>query len=277
MMQQELIRQIPSIRRARGYRLYTAAGTRLVDFYQNAGRAILGYRPPGLSTAVENVLSRGLWAELPSVEERHLAKALADLFPGYREIRVYLGPERALAAAGAHLGRPVAAAADPAMTDPDALQDEDLQLWRPFLPPTERAPAAILPVLPFPGAFGPQPVCFREQPGPDVPPGDLISPILLEGVQRTVHRLRLLLDRPPEVMWEPFESTLWTRRGPYLAFVCGAERYRELFRLLLERGILIAPDPALPAVVPMEYTPGEVKPLLRLIEQAEGDGWDPKR
>jgi hypothetical protein len=82
-----------------------------------------------------------------------------------------------------------------------------------------------------------------------------------------------------------FDLPGFVRRGPYLLFepraavgarteaaegsggssldASGRREYNELFEAMLERGVLLPPDPAEPAIIPGEYSDGEVQPLIR--------------
>ncbi|MDR3325477.1 MAG: hypothetical protein LBS82_05805, partial [Spirochaetaceae bacterium] len=131
---------IPLIKRARGWRLYTADGRRLVDLWQCGGKALLGHRAHNVLRDVKNAAEKGLFAPLPSVCEGRLLRLLARLFPGkaYRIYRDGLSLAAALKAGG--------------------FPPERVPLWRPFLdaespfalrfdvPP----PSVFSPVLPFP-------------------------------------------------------------------------------------------------------------------------------
>ncbi|GHU99092.1 hypothetical protein FACS189483_07940 [Spirochaetia bacterium] len=132
---------VPPIRRARGYRLYTADNRRLLDLWQYGGRALLGHNPPGVLRELKNTAERGLFAPLPSHLEGRFLKALAQLFPGcsFRLFSTEASLRRALTAAGfADAPFP-----DPALSTGEALfSSEAPPLWRPFL--ADPAPAAAI-------------------------------------------------------------------------------------------------------------------------------------
>ncbi|MDR3145398.1 MAG: hypothetical protein LBU21_03905, partial [Treponema sp.] len=67
-----LLRLLPRIRRARDFRLYTEDGKRLVDLWQDGGRALLGHTPPALFREIKNTAARGLAAPLPGFHEARL-------------------------------------------------------------------------------------------------------------------------------------------------------------------------------------------------------------
>lgn len=85
----ELHSLVPPIRRARGYRLYTEDGRRLLDMDQQGGCAILGHRPEHLLNRVKDVLSVGLSAALPSKHDWRAAQRLRALLPGYPHVSLH--------------------------------------------------------------------------------------------------------------------------------------------------------------------------------------------
>jgi len=103
----DLLRRIGPVRRARGYRLYTAGGRRILDLYQDGGRAILGHGGGGIVTAFKSGLERGPNSPLPSVYTGRLQAAVGDLIPECRVIRVFSNSERALSAISHWLSRRV--------------------------------------------------------------------------------------------------------------------------------------------------------------------------
>lgn len=74
---------LPRVRRARGYRLYTAGGRRLLDLYLDRGAALLGHRPELLGRELKNVAGRGLIGNLPSSYAALLQRVLRQALPGH--------------------------------------------------------------------------------------------------------------------------------------------------------------------------------------------------
>ena len=132
-----LLRLVPTVTRARDFRLYTAKG-RLVDLWQNGGSAVLGHTPPSLLRELKNTASRGLYAPFPHFLEGRYIKALTGIFPG-RIFRLYSSPPPELEEFTAKdTGYAAGTAA----------------LWRPFLNPEvplsvpENSPQILIPVVP---------------------------------------------------------------------------------------------------------------------------------
>src|SRR6056297_3731235 len=93
-MNTNILGNIPPVRRARGYYLYSYEGKRILDFYQNKGAAVLGHRPKNLSLHIKNLISKGLWADYPSVESARLLKKLHEVFPNFKSFRWYRDNEQ---------------------------------------------------------------------------------------------------------------------------------------------------------------------------------------
>lgn len=290
---EELLRLLPPIRRARGYRLYDERGKRYLDLYQTGGRALLGHRPAGALLELKNLISRGLLSDLPATAERRLIKALRSLLPDHPVVRIFANEERLLAALRGPVehalnlapeeGRRVPASsggpsterrpdlsiADPALGERAA----PLERWRPLLPAPESPRAAVsvlLPVVPFPASFAPAVACIGGMADEDLPSSDLVAPALLAALARSVYDVLRAVGRRSETDWTAFDAPWWLRRGPYLIAKCEKGEYSELFRRLLERGILINPHYPGPSICPADYTEGELAPLRRLADEWRG-------
>ena len=256
----DLLKELPDIRRAREYHLYDNKGNRYLDLYQNNGRAILGHRPNGVSLALKSNLSKGLLAEYPSVYGNRLYKKLISLFPEYRDFRVYRNMDRALKTVSNWFGREIAPF-DPVFTDTSGSK---AALWRPFCPITGESPDILFPVFPFPGSFAPVSVCFRKDTGKDLPVSDMVSPVLLAALLKAVCGLESYKETFTEDVWRAFDSSLWTRNGPYLIMNCRKDEYPEIFRAFLKGGIFISPEHPGVSIVPGEFTSGEIKPIKKI-------------
>ncbi|MDR1899297.1 MAG: hypothetical protein LBQ55_04750 [Treponema sp.] len=284
-----LLRLLPPVLRARGFRLYTGGGgpggdrggSRLVDLWQEGGAAILGHTPPGRLRALKNAADRGLFAPFPHPAAGRFEKILSRLFPG-RIIRVYT------AAAAAALFPPApepflpdlvpgeAGLRDPALSDRGGENGAAAALWRPFLEPGEPlalspdAAPVLVPVLP--GAAGLTIVAVDPAFDRPFPPPDPLPPVLLAAAARSVCDL---IAAAPERgrLFTRVERALkgspWRRRGIYL---CRGETpagaaHEGLFRRFLDRGFLLPPDPRLPAILPGELSPGEEAKLAELLTE----------
>jgi hypothetical protein len=268
---------VPPIRRARDYHLYDERGRRYLDLYQNGGRAVLSHRPPGLAKRIKGVVDQGLWGSFPSVYESRLERVLGELIPGYPLVRVYAHAARAVEIAGGEVADPAVATAAGTPTDrPTAAW------WRPFLPASSdpgdgERPQLLLPVLPFPASFSPQPICAVA--GTVLPPSEAVSPLLLAGLTHASHLLAAadtagagtagaaVVD--PVALFDERELALWRRRGPYLTLRCAPQRFEELFAAFLEAGIVINPTFPGPSVLPRWCSRGEFEKFVKVSRMAD--------
>ncbi|MDR1429169.1 MAG: hypothetical protein LBI85_02675 [Spirochaetaceae bacterium] len=269
MVDPALLEKLPPIDRARGYRLYASGGRRFVDLWQYGGRALLGHTPPGLLKTLKNTASRGLFAPLPHPGRARLEKALEKLFPGCF-FRIY-GDRTALCKA-----LPEAAPYPP----PGTALEASPALWRPFWDEESPlafydAPPVFVPVLPLPWMNAPEIVVFRDRGGRTGTEGgtaysDFVSPVFLAGLTRAVYDLIAGSKSRPQTDRKKYSLNfpLWKRRGIYLLFEGETDLYESTFTRFLDRGFLLPPDPALPAILAPGLSPGEDAALVSLLSFA---------
>jgi hypothetical protein len=260
-----LLRLVPTVLRARDFRLYTKSG-RLIDLWQNGGAAVLGHTPPSLLRELKNTASRGLYAPFPHFLEGRYLKALSRVFPG-RNFRLYAAPPpelRALVAEGQAV------------------------LWRPFLDPSaplavpENAPPVLIPVAPgIQGWHGglPYGLCALainpafEQTA-SLPPGDFLSPVLLACAARGIYDLIAAAPQRANPAYiriaqalKNSQSNQWQRQGLYLTLreTLSPENWVALFRRFLEKGFLLPPVSYQPLILPGVLSPGEEAQLAGLL------------
>ena len=254
--------KLPVITRAREYHVYDVHGRRYLDLYQDDGRAILGHRPGKCNLELKNALSRGLAADYPSVYESQILKALRLLFPSCADIRLYPGRDEALAMVSLHLGREYSweDVGDPARGQGSG---GELSMWRPFLDIEMNQSAVFVPVLPFPGSWGPTAVVYMDPPDRETEPSRSVSPVVLAGLKRCLYDLIRHVPTVDRSVWERFDSPLWRRVGPYLLLKCAERDFESVFDGLLADGILISPSFPGPSIIPAQFSEGEIRPLLR--------------
>jgi hypothetical protein len=263
-----LLRLLPTVQRARDFRLYTKDGKRLVDLWQNGGAAILGHTPPAFLREIKNTASRGLYAPFPHFLESRYFKALSRVF-SKRNFRFYAAPPQELY---------------------KLVAEGDASLWRPFLNPAaplavpENAPPILIPVVP--GIQGwryglPLGLCVLAT-NPDyekissLPPGDFISPVLLAASARGIYDLGAAA---PERMKPPYPriakalkddrqgNKFWQRQGIYLSprKTPSPEEWATMFSRFLDNGFLLPPIPSHPLILPGILSPGEEAKLAGLL------------
>lgn len=256
---------MPTVVRARDFYLYDRYGERYTDFFQNYGRAILGHRPERIQQAIKSTVSRGLIAEYPSVFTGRLEKLLVNLFPSFPVVRIYSDPRKVMQA--------VSAVSDDALFDP-ALSAEHasrtVSYWRPFLGFGGAESVMLLPILPFPGSFVPQVVCLKESfCTAQVPPSDMVSPLLLDLLVKTTASLIQVLKSEETVakrMDNPLSGVFKTR-GPYGLTGLSEERYAAFAREALTKHMVFPRAADVPFIIPGSYTKGDVVGLVELASR----------
>ena len=252
-----LLRHLPPVLRARGFRLYLDGNRRVVDLWQDNGAAILGHTPSAVLRELKNSAERGLFAPFPHFTERRFIKALSQLFPG-KAIRVYsdnASLHRALAAAGIPVDIPIF---DPSVSDTTGTDHTRLFRWRPFLPFAWPGAAVLLPTLPWP--LSPAALVYNEPLA--LAPSDYIPPLILSAATRAVYDLIATAPKRQEVC--PVSSaSLWRQRGVYcsLARRLSSADYERLFLRFLDAGFLLPPDQDQPLILPTGLSHGEAAKL----------------
>ena len=271
-----LMRQIPTITRARGFRLYLAKGSdcygnrRLIDLWLNGGAAVLGHTPANLLRELKNTASRGLYAPFPHFTEGRFVKALLKIFPEHN-FRIYAAPPPELAV---------------------YFSDDTAKLWRPYVDPVSPFAAddvpLFVPVLPgiqtwrngLP--FGlcvvaVNPACAEaDNLLEHLPPGDVLSPILLAVAARGIYDLLASPQRARSAMprvIKALQGSRWERHGIYLTLKdetgnksCVTDQeWDALFQQFLEAGFLLPPNQSQPVILPGELSPGEEAKLATAL------------
>jgi hypothetical protein len=271
MRDSELLRGIPRIRRARGFRLYDMQGRRYLDLFRDG--ALLGHRSAGSLTAMKSALSQGLAAALPSVWEQRLVAALARAFPRHAVVRLYASGEAARTAARQALGgeQPMAIH-DPACGAP-LIPGTQAGFWRPFLPHVEGL-RVLLPVLPVTVGGAPAAACFAGG-AHDVPVSDTLPAFILAAALRGFASLPAMDSGQCPLSTPAVDKALdsapgWARTGPYVRAVFPESEYRRVHAEFLRAGVLLYPGYPGPSVLPGECSPGETKLLVDLFSGIPG-------
>jgi len=261
-----LLRKIPNVLRARGYRLYTQDGRRLIDLWLTGGAAILGHTPANILREIKNAASRGLYSPFPHFTEGRYLKALLKLFPG-RAFRLYAAPPPEL---------------------PVLFNKGEAKFWRPFTNPadpfaiTEDTPL-LVPVLPgfqiwrggFP--FGLCVLAAKEaryfESKTQFPESDSLPPVLLTAAARGIYDILAAPERA-KIKFPRIEIALekncWRREGIYLYLKKEpkTEEWIALFQKFLEVGFLLPPSPSFPVILPGELSAGEDAKLAAVLGES---------
>ena len=270
----ELLKLIPVLKRARGYRLYDYRGNRYLDLYQNNGHALLGHHSFGLSTVIKDVVSKGIITDLPSIYAKRLEKIVLEFIPGYRSFRIVSSMERALDLASLHLGRKIGREdiCDP-LLHPEGMEKSDISYWRPLLPETVSGTDSeiLFPIIPFAMGCSPITVCFRHSVPEEFPDSDIITPVILAGALRTLFNIKKY-RLPPWFREDLIKGTAgWIQRGIYIYPDFDLDIYKEVFMSFLKESVLLSPLYPGPSILPAEASPGEVKKMIKLFKQNPGE------
>jgi len=262
-----LLKLVPTVTRARDFRLYTDAG-RLVDLWQNNGAAVLGHTPPSLLRELKNTASRGLCAPFPHFLETRYRKALSRVFPN-RSFRLYAAPPPGLETLAAN---------------------GNAALWRPFADPgsplfVPENPPVLIPVVPgiqtWRGGL-PLGLCvLAVKDETAIPPGDFLPPVLLAVAARGIYdlisaapaRANPVYPRIAKALKNSSPQNFWQRSGIYLTprQEPTQEEWAALFRRFLENGFLLPPLPSQPLILPGILSPGEEAKLALILGVGSGE------
>ncbi len=268
-----ILRQIPHILRARGFRLYLQnnhahkSERRLIDLWLNGGAAVLGHTPPNMLKELKNTASRGLYAPYPHFTESRFLKALQKLFPE-RAFRLYAAPPEELSA---------------------AVSSGSAKLWRPFAGSADSETPILIPVLPglltWRGGL-PSGLCVAaclngsSENAPlhinELPESDILPPVLLAVAARGIYDILSSPQRAKPNLPRVFKALKndalsqkgqWRRDGIYLSLKKDPEHneWQRLFEKFLEAGFLLPPSPSQPLILPGELSAGEDAKLAAML------------
>jgi hypothetical protein len=272
-----LLRQLPQIRRARDYRLYTGDGRRLTDLWQYGGQSLLGHTVPHQLLEMKNNASRGLFVPFPNQFEGRLEKAFHLLFPG-RVIRIYKNRESMQEAfSQANFECPMEHfLPDPALGQTTA--HNTLSLWRPFLGDAENTCTQadiLMPVLPFSWMNGPRVLLIEKVVSKNFPPSDLLSSVISSSLLASIYALMKQNSSEKadySTLIHDLSKTSWQPRGIYLTnpYFKDDSFYKEIFCRFLQEGFLIPPKRNLPLILPVKpnaLSVGETAKLMLLLTE----------
>lgn len=243
-LQDAIYSRYGTVRRANGYHLYTAKGTRLLDLYREGGAAILGWKSGKAKLVFKSLLDRGLTGNFPTEKTGELIRAVQELLPQYPHVRWYASRERARSACAAFLDlwSEIPLMESP-LLHPEAAEDigpggdsplsaarqlHGIEIWRPWLDDafyamSDRVDSAFLrgvnesvntmvlaSPLPFAGGvtvavFAPDSEESTKRMQESVPASDPVSPALLGALARSFHDLSAEIFVRTEQDWMIFD------------------------------------------------------------------------
>ena len=273
---------LPPVRRARGYRLYTEDGRRLLDLYLDGGAALLGHRPELVGRALKNVAGRGLLGNLPSSYPDRLRRLLRQALPGHTWFGIAATADDALGLLRGRLGDALVPpaplqVADP-LSDPN-WREAPIAWWRPLCDEQPaggawlaHGPAALLHRLPFAVGAGPVTVSIRQNESGECASAPDVSPLLLAGAAAALRRLlRTATERSAVASVWPPAAPGWRRSGIYVMADYPPHRHQSVFGAFLAAGVLLNPSYPGPSILPGPASPGEAALLRRLFATEPGN------
>lgn len=275
----ELITQIPTIRRARGWRLYTENGRRLLDFYQDQGRGVMGWKADGATRLAKALLDKALTAPYPSVWQKRLEKAVLAWKPAYSSVLVFDNEtevEQVFKTLSDSLGVvlsdvvPFAAYEIPfAEFLTDIGQDSGL---------TKNGKKLAIARLPLARSLAPGILLFStaayqelEAQG-TLPLQKPVAAFKLGAAVKSLQSLISFQEKYQQALWaqiDPFIKNLFSRRGPWLFPLYPAPEHKGVFHDCLANGILISPSYDFPSLIPGEFDLGEIKVLADITRPTQ--------
>ncbi len=230
------------IKRCRGSYLYTAKGVRLVDMYQDGGRAILG-RGNGngkYMLALKNAIAKGLTSSFTSCNKHKAEKAILSMFPDFSHVAFFSSQEKV----------------DSAITKTNTTK---LSIWLPF--GKNSVQSDIILVTP-PFAFGELYILVTKD--PLIIASDTIADCIFAGLARSFYDYQKEIPNRTEEKLAIYDTILapyFERKAHYLFPKMPKDEYKNFVLQCIEIGLLFSPYYDIPSVVPYEVNLGDFKNL----------------
>lgn len=275
----ELTAQIPAIRRARGWRLYTENGRRLLDFYQDQGRGVMGWKADGAARLAKALLDKALTAPYPSVWQKRLERAVLAWKPAFASVLVFdneTEAEQVFRNLSGVLGvvsndtGPFAALEMPfAEFLPNNGQDSGL---------LKNSKKLAIARLPLARSLAPGILLLSKDASQELqacgklPPQAPVAAFKLGAAVKSLQSLAAFHEKYQQALWtkiDPFIENLFSRKGPWLFPVYPALEHRSVFLNCLASGILISPAYDFPSLIPGEFDLGEIKVLADIARPGQ--------
>lgn len=273
----EILKCYGTIKRARGSYLYTAKGVRLVDMYQEAGRAILGWgNCSGRSMLMlKNTMDRGITGSFATDHENRLTKAVLSVVPEYPHVRFYASQERMALAIAQYTGIVVSLETFSNLSFEEWLCNNGIAIWRPWLDVSDMTANTskgekstcgnAMVVVPPVSWAGTGFICvFADKNTDNILVSDHCPPPFLAAATRAFYDLQKELPKRTEENWCIFDKVLgeyFVRTGPYLFPKIARDKYKDFVIHCIDKEMLVSPNYAIPSIIPFTANEGDFKKL----------------
>lgn len=244
---------IPTIKRAREFKLYTYDGKVLLDLYRENGRGFCGYKFGKLVFTLKNLAEQGVFAAYPSVYENRLKKALLSAFPQFSEVAFFANLKEASNA----LGR---LSTETHFSDPILEPTTKALRWRPTLPIESKAD--FLLVTPPDSGFSTVEIILSNSP---LSTNLKLSPVEA-GVLTRVFYDWIALSQKGLGEAPSLDLPAWEQKGFYMRYK--GEDYQQQWKKALTEGVLLSPpgvENSPVALLPLSATKGEWGKIRRAL------------
>ncbi|OJF77054.1 MAG: hypothetical protein BKP49_04140 [Treponema sp. CETP13] len=253
----EFVKRYGSVKRARGCYWYTEKGVRLVDLWQEDGRAILGWGACNSKAfeVLKNTISRGQTGSFPTDYSKRFSKAVLQLVNTNCTNEILASNYQYVSLT----------------TDYSSLKD--LPVWRPWLGVSVHDcsnlsafnmialtnASEIVVQIPFAWTENVYVIASVKKIERDSFP---VSGAYLAAATRAIYSLIAEQKKRKENDFKRFDSSLkkyFSRKGPYL--VPCIKEYKDFVLHCLDCGIVINPNKSNFSIVPFGANPGDFRKL----------------
>ena len=240
---EELYKRYGFVTRARGPYLYTKKNVRIIDLYQENGRAILGWDAGSAYTYFKNFMTKGLMGSFITEDKARIEKAVSTLLNSSRKVFYFNCKEDALKS-GLNFSLENTSVYMPWNQENKEWEKVDSIILTPPLPWTDNL--YILAVK--------EELCQKAQNLESfTAKSQKIAFALEAAITRAIYDLIAALKEREEKDWfiyDPVITKYWERKGPYLYTKIPQEKYDDFVLHCLDLGIAVNPSYNCPSIIP---------------------------
>jgi len=231
--------------RAREFHLYDDTGYRYIDFWQEGGRALLGYKPKGVSQGMKNMLSKGIWSVTPHYLIARLEKKISLLLETYYLHTVVYTYADVCQYISSHIH-----------SKKNEELDNQWDFWRPYTDIPDNV-SYIVPILPFPWTPYPYCICGKDKTADMIEISSVITVALIRITDLLLNS-KTVSKRPHLAL-----ASMWERNSIYLYYQGNC--YQDDYERFSQMGILLPPHEKCPAIIPAVLSEYEKKLWFKAV------------